>query len=329
MRTVDVSTAARVVPCSISDHDLVVADVHVDHRRRAREPVTVRSVRSLDKDALLLDLLMADWTPMSDAPDIEEKWAAWLRVWSPIIDHHMPLVRKTFRHPPCPWLHGNQELRELMDERDRARAARNCGPTDATKNAFRCAGNAVKTAQSRARSEFYLSSFRHSRKTTWRDIRRYMIGARRDVPRASPPTENVANWNAKLNEYFASVGATVAAEIAAATPEREQLTPRPPRVVSGAFRVGPATLPELSRALQGMSSSRACGDDGITVQMLRLTFPVIGPHLLHLVNSSIVSGQLPCDWKLAVVTPLFKSGNVSEPSNYRPISILVSDSKFS
>ena len=92
--------------------------------------------------------------------------------------------------------------------------------------------------------------------------------------------------------------------------------------------MAPATLPELSRALQRMSSSRACGDGGITVQMLRLTFPVIGPHLLHLVNKSIVSGELPRDWKLAVVTPLFKSGSVSEPSNYRPVSILPVISKL-
>ena len=45
-------------------------------------------------------------------------------------------------------------------------------------------------------------------------------------------------------------------------------------------------------------------------------------------NKSIVSGELPRDWKLAVVTPLFKSGSVSEPSNYRPVSILPVISKL-
>ena len=71
-----------------------------------------------------------------------------------------------------------------------------------------------------------------------------------------------------------------------------------------------------------MSTSRAAGPDGITVHMLRTTFPVIGPHLLKLVNLSIASGELPLEWKAATVTPLHKKGDVADPGNYRPISIL-------
>ena len=71
-----------------------------------------------------------------------------------------------------------------------------------------------------------------------------------------------------------------------------------------------------------------CGDDGITVSMLRDTFPVVGPHLLHVVNASIVSGIVPLDWKLAFVSPLHKSGSKTDPNNYRPISILPTVAKL-
>ena len=87
--------------------------------------------------------------------------------------------------------------------------------------------------------------------------------------------------------------------------------------MSGAFRVYPATLPELHASLKKMSTSKACGDDGITIDMLRLTFPVIGPHLLQVINSSITSGALPSEWKVATVTPIFKSGCNTDPGNYR------------
>ena len=56
--------------------------------------------------------------------------------------------------------------------------------------------------------------------------------------------------------------------------------------------------------------------------MLRLTFPVIGPHLLKVVNSSLVTGRVPDTWKTAVVVPTLKTGDPSDPNNYRPLSIL-------
>ena len=108
----------------------------------------------------------------------------------------------------------------------------------------------------------------------------------------------------------------------------DPLGPRPRRVVSGAFRVYPATLPELSVAVRQMSASKASGDDGITIAMIRMTFPVIAPYLLHIVNDSIVSGTLPGAWKVAKVLPLHKAGSVDDPNNYRPISILPTVAKL-
>ena len=78
----------------------------------------------------------------------------------------------------------------------------------------------------------------------------------------------------------------------------------------------------LSSAMKRMSASKACGVDGVTIGMLRVTFPVIGPHLLNVINSSLVSGKLPAEWKVARVIPLHKSGSVDDPSNYRPLSLL-------
>ena len=71
-----------------------------------------------------------------------------------------------------------------------------------------------------------------------------------------------------------------------------------------------------------MGNSRACGPDEITVQMLRLTFPVVGPHLLKLVNCSIATCDLPKQWKAATVTALHKKGDTGDPNNYRPISVI-------
>lgn len=44
--------------------------------------------------------------------------------------------------------------------------------------------------------------------------------------------------------------------------------------------------------------------------------------LTALMNRSLAEGAIPADWKHATVTPIFKSGSITDPSNYRPISVL-------
>ena len=50
--------------------------------------------------------------------------------------------------------------------------------------------------------------------------------------------------------------------------------------------------------------------------------------LTHLINLSIVSGVVPDQLKIALVIPLFKSGDKSTFTNYRPIFVLPAFSKI-
>ena len=42
----------------------------------------------------------------------------------------------------------------------------------------------------------------------------------------------------------------------------------------------------------------------------------------HIVNLSLKTGIMPDICKKAMVTPIFKTGDIEDPGNYRPISIL-------
>ena len=215
-----------------------------------------------------------------------------------------------------------------MRERDRAHKAKCDNPeSEVLKEEFRKVRNQVKSAQNKARIDYFLSSYQQRRHTTWKDIGKFLILPKGgdNVAAANEPS---TQWADKLNEHFATVGSRVAAALEEARRDTEPLPPRPPVVVSGAFRVRPATLPELSYAIKRMSTSRSSGEDGITIDMLRMTFAVIGPHLLDVINSSLISGQLPTEWKLATVVPLHKSGSLTEPTNYRPVSIISTVAKI-
>ena len=316
----DLVSDVTVIPCSISDHDLVTASVADVKQPFVPDTVTVRSMRRVNQDALRLELLLADWSRLYQADTVSGMWSGFLETWRPIIDRHMPLRAVKIRHRSYPWLE-DETVREAMAARDAARLDRDRTPCEETQQEFRVRRNAVKVALNTASAAFFATSFKNPRGQTWKDIRRYLVSSKKAEPRAATAAQGDPEWASRLNRHFASVGPGVADALA----ERDSgdlLPPRPPRVCSGAFSPRPATLPELSLALQRMSSSRACGLHGITIEMLRMTFPVVGPHLLKMINSSISQCDVPREWKVATVVPLFKKGDRNNPDNYRPISVL-------
>ena len=64
------------------------------------------------------------------------------------------------------------------------------------------------------------------------------------------------------------------------------------------------------------------GTDGIDGKILRLSAPFITDTITYIYNLIIEKNKFPKVFKEAKVIPLYKSGDKSEPSNYRPISIL-------
>ncbi|KAF0289753.1 hypothetical protein FJT64_012004 [Amphibalanus amphitrite] len=169
----ELTTGARVTPSNISDHDLVTVSVTGVKTRQPPTTITVRSTRQLSRDALCLDLLLADWTALYQAPSTDEKWSAWRAVWDPILDRHMPIKQVKLRHKMQPWLY-DDAVREAREELQRARRIKEETPCAETEREFRLRRNAVKTAQYSACSSYFLSSFRQSKSTTWQDIRRFL-----------------------------------------------------------------------------------------------------------------------------------------------------------
>ena len=85
---------------------------------------------------------------------------------------------------------------------------------------------------------------------------------------------------------------------------------------------------EIFDLIVGLDPNKSTGPDGISVTMLRRTVDAVVPSLTKLFNLSLTSGAFPEAWKLARIVPVPKSGDMSSPSNYRPISILSIVSKL-
>ena len=75
------------------------------------------------------------------------------------------------------------------------------------------------------------------------------------------------------------------------------------------------------KLLRNLNPHKAGGPDNIRPKFLREVAEELAPALTLLFQASLDQGQIPSDWKEGLVTPIFKKGERSKASNYRPISL--------
>lgn len=80
--------------------------------------------------------------------------------------------------------------------------------------------------------------------------------------------------------------------------------------------------------LASLKANKAIGLDKISARLLKRSANTIAPSITKLLNLSIRTGKFPKLWKCSKITALFKSGDRTNASNYRPISILPTLSKI-
>ena len=80
-------------------------------------------------------------------------------------------------------------------------------------------------------------------------------------------------------------------------------------------------LKGVQKLLTGLKSHKAPGPDKIPTRLLKLASAELSPGLANPFQLSLDQGQIPLDWKTTLVAPVFRKGNRSPPSNYRPIPL--------
>ena len=115
-----------------------------------------------------------------------------------------------------------------------------------------------------------------------------------------------------LNEYFSSVF----------VPDDGLLPEFPNRVSQDTFINNiEVTADRVLYFINKSKNGSAPGPDGIPVLFVKqVKFQLLRP-LVVLYRYLIDQGQIPSQWKLANITPVFKKGLASDVSNYRPISL--------
>ena len=79
---------------------------------------------------------------------------------------------------------------------------------------------------------------------------------------------------------------------------------------------------EVLQICKDIDTTKSSGINFISSTILKDAFMVLITQLVYLFNLSLIKAEFPNNWKMATIIPLFKGGNKSSVSNYRPVSLL-------
>ena len=128
-----------------------------------------------------------------------------------------------------------------------------------------------------------------------------------------------------FNEFFISIGENLQEVIPSSDMDPLQyVNMQSDHIFNSMDNTDAAELQDIVKNMKNVGA----GIDDINASIFKHTFPNIVNELVHLINLCLNKGFFPSALKIAVVKPIFKTGDKKQFNNYRPISILPYISKI-
>ena len=179
------------------------------------------------------------------------------------------------------------------------------------------------TAAERSHYETPFNETKDNLKKSWL-ILKQVINKKRDTSSCSKCLVNQETTTDKnkiakgFNQYFINIGPTLANKI---PQDNKCPTTYMDNRVLESMVIAPVVEEEVRSIIKSLNDSSA-GLDAISSRVIKATYSCFLTPLTHVVNISLLNGVFPSELKITRVKPLFKSGEPSNFSNYRPVSVL-------
>jgi hypothetical protein len=77
----------------------------------------------------------------------------------------------------------------------------------------------------------------------------------------------------------------------------------------------------IRKRLAAICKNKSVGPDGISGEILKLGGEAMIAYLARLMDVTVNNAAIPSDWRTAIAVPIYKEGDQSLVSNYRPVSL--------
>ena len=310
---------------SISDHYLIYGIRKFKVCKENAKIIEYRDYKHFNEQIFLRDLqnYLSDFDLDQYDPNIS--WQIWKNKFFRIWNNHAPVKRRKVGTKRLPWLttdliHNKRHINFLH------RKARTTNTIDAW-SVYRKAKNQYNRQIKDTKCSYYrgkLHSNSGNLKQTWKTLNELMNrkSTNNKIPEMKDENGEVIDETLIPNKYFVELGGNLANKIPRSNILPDSFLSDVHHPVNGLPSFQEISENDVLKLLHGLGPNKASGIDGISSRILKLSAAVISPSLTSIFNQSILTGIFPNDWKIARITPIFKSEAKDEMTNYRPISVI-------
>ena len=171
-----------------------------------------------------------------------------------------------------------------------------------------------------------LENSSNNKRDYWRVIRHFVKNnnSKSCIPPVCSPVDNKYSYTDRdiaetLNSFFTSVSKVN---------DENAILPNFIAKTGSILHSVNVTSDQIEALIKSLNLNKASGPDLISHKMLKGAAKAISKPITILFNRSLDESTFPDTWKIANVIPIYKKGLASDPSNYRPISLLCSIGKL-
>ena len=321
--SVNISKAGVIDP-GVSDHSLVY--VIRKFKRPKGEPkiIRVRSFKNFVDDDFLRDLRNSDWSYFLNLTDLDQSCDIFNSIVKTVADKHAPFVTHKIKGKIEAWV--TNDLLQAIKERNYFKKKANQTKSIIDWNNFTQKRNQVNNMKNTLKQDYFntlLTDNAKRPKQLWKTLKTL-------VPNGKNTTTSVKRLVTEdgidvtcpkgiadhFNNFFVNVGVTLASKFSTDTSKVN------PPVSEKLFNFSKTNTKCVQDHIKYLKNGKATGLDGIGSRILKAGAPVLSIYLSKIFNCSLATGYVPKCWKIKRVSPVHKGDVKTDPSNFRPISIL-------
>lgn len=272
--------------------------------------ISYRSYSKFNEKNFLQDLIESTLQNVYNFSNPEDALNSWYNTFMFIYDKHVPIVTRRVKHySKPPWL--DNELQQAIQLRDKFKKFKK-------EIEFKKQRNYVTSLKRKKIKSFIqeLLTNNTNSKEIWK-----AINALTNKQQTSTVIRDIAPEI--LNIHFATTSDRVITVDKSGENTLQKLKHFcMSKNINDTNAIPFMTTNNVYKYLINQRKTNSRGIDEIDGKILKLSAPIITDTLTFIYNLCIDKSHFPSLLKQAKVIPLFKSGSLSDPSNYRPISIL-------